>query len=643
MQFNARSYLLVFFLMCGFGQAGFAQQNQKKQDSLVTAKDSTYMAKLSRDNVDDSKFVKRIKKLIFRKNKTNIQSEDKGYAPEYESYEGTIIRHITLKGKKPLGYSLKDSLREPHSVLEKAGNTLHIRSMKMAIGKFLLFKENEALDSLSVLETQRLLREQSYIRDVQIVPRWIGSARDSVDLTIEYLDSWTLIPKARFSSSYFRAGLRERNFLGTGHKAQLDYGRRFSDSHTGIHAKYMVPNIANTFIDITGNYRSDFDHYQDKYLSVNREFYSPLARWAGGIFWQERSLNRFLMNKDLEYAEQDIKFTFQDYWAGYAVPVFQNSTGADNITNLFVNGRVYLVNYKEAPTIEFDPTYYFSDEKFYLMSFGINSQGYVKDHHIFRDGAIEDVPTGSLYTITAGVQEKKYKNRLYLGTQASRGYYLNWGFLSTSLEMGSFFRRGKMEQAVINLKATYFSELMDIGTGKWKVRQFIKPQIVLGINRENSLLDRLGLNEQPYYRGVNNYEYMDYESKHRYIDYDNGNIQGFRSSAVGTRKYVLDLQTQFYSPWELMGFRLNPFIGATFGLITGGDNTYKSNKFYSAFNVGFIIRNDYLIFDSFQLSLSYFPSMPGTGSNVFRVNSFSNEDFGFQDFRSNRPRPVIYE
>lgn len=175
------------------------------------------------------------------------------------------------------------------------------------------------------------------------------------------------------------------------------------------------------------------------------------------------------------------------------------------------------------------------------------------------------------------------------------------------------------------------------------MRQFVKPQIVLGVNRLDSRLDRLGLNEEPYFRGIDSYEYMDYESKYSFSDYKIGNIRGFRSYAQGTNKYVLDLQTQFYSPYTLLGFRFNPFIGASVGYLGGKHKSFESDRVYSAISLGVVVRNDYFVLSSFQLSFTFYPSMPGQGNNVIKLNGLRNNYFGFQDYRIDAPRTVVYQ
>src|SRR5699024_3181910 len=131
---------------------------------------------------------------------------------------------------------------KPNNWLEKFGNAFHVKSKRMAIRKYLLFKTNQPLDTLLIDETARLLREQSYVRRVRIIPQSVNGTKDSVDLVVRILDSWSLIADGGIDASHFKVRARERNFIGMGHQLELDYAKRFSDGEYGYAAVYRIPN-----------------------------------------------------------------------------------------------------------------------------------------------------------------------------------------------------------------------------------------------------------------------------------------------------------------------------------------------------------------------------------------------------------------
>jgi hypothetical protein len=52
---------------------------------------------------------------------------------------------------------------------------------------------------------------------------------------------------------------------------------------------------------------------------------------------------------------------------------------------------------------------------------------------------------------------------------------------------------------------------------------------------------------------------------------------------------------------------MNPYLNYSIALL-GSNVDGKTNKGYSKIGIGVIINNDYLVFSSFQLSLSYYPT-----------------------------------
>lgn len=597
----------------------------------TTKKDSIYQK--IEDYSEKRKFTKTLHKLIFRSTtKRPVKSPKNRPKQDLAPFEGKIIRNITIQSHDPFGFSFTDSTQTANSWIEKTGNFIHIKTKAFAIRNTLLVKENTALDTLLLNESERLIRAQNYIRRVEVTAKEVGVSKDSIDLHIEVLDSWSLIPSATISTSKTKLRLKNRNFLGFGHEFNNSVTKSLEDSNYGYEMNYTVPNINNTFIETTLAYRIDLDGDYSKVLNIERPFYSPLARWAGGIYLDEQYQKEYLDNAQGEPDLQNFRYHTQDFWGGHAFKIFDGISEKERTTNLISSLRFLHVGYRERPSAAYDSIGYFANESFYLGSLGIASRQFIKDDYIFRDGTIEDVPIGTVYAITSGYQRKNQHNRMYIGAKASHGNYFNWGYLSTSFEFGSFVDHSHLEQTTISLQAKYFTNLISLGNN-WKMRQFVKPQILIGTNRLPSEGDRITIDQKNKFRGVydNNYDLK-----------QGAGIPGFKSDLMGTKKYVLSLQTQFYSPWEVWGFRLNPYVNFTAAALGDEGESILNSKLYSSFSAGFIIRNDYLVFNSFQLSFSFYPQVPGQGNNIFKMNAYETEDFGFQDFDLGKPTPVWY-
>jgi hypothetical protein len=600
-----RHYILLLLSICCY-QVSFSQNAKTKKDT-TEAKGKTQAHPIK------NKLTLLLKGLNVEPTNSNLLNVKQ---KKYLEYEGKIIRNIKITTLDPFGYSEMDSTSKPKSWLQITGNRIHLKTKQLAINNLLLLQKNKPFDSLLVKESERLIRSQQYIRSVRITQELAGINSDSVDVYIRVLDTWSTVPKANISSSKAYFGLDERNFLGLGHQLKNRYTDRLEDNKRMYDLEYSIPNIKNTYIRTTLNYHTESDNSHSKGINIERPFYSPLTKWAGGIYMDQQFRKDTLQNSKLIYSKQIFKFKTQDFWIGHAFRLFKGNTINERTTNLIVSARFLNLNYTENPTIEFDSIHFYSGEQFFLSGIGITTRKFVQDSYLFKNGITEDVPVGRTYGITGGYQYKNNLGRAYLGGQASFGKYHQWGFLSTNFEFGTFFDKSTTSQTVFSLQANYFTHLIEIGT--WKLRQFVKPQLIIGLNRMNSVGDQLSINE-------------------------NNGIPGFNTALYGTKKIVLTLQTQAYAPWNIMGFRLNPYLNYSFALL-GNDNIgLLKSKAYSKIGIGLIINNDYLVFSSFQLSFSYYPSIPFKGEDIFKINSFATSDIGLQDFELAKPRTVLFK
>jgi hypothetical protein len=106
---------------------------------------------------------------------------------------------------------------------------------------------------------------------------------------------------------------------------------------------------------------------------------------------------------------------------------------------------------------------------------------------------------------------------------------------------------------------------------------------------------------------------------------------------------VLTLQTQTYAPEEVLGFRLNPYFNYSIAVLGNSSSGLLQNKFYSKISLGVLISNDYLVFSAFQLSISYYPTIPFQGESIFKTNTFETQDIGLQSFELGKPKVVEYK
>jgi hypothetical protein len=599
-------YLLILFsyqLVC-------AQENQIQKD---TSKGYRAIEKYSKKR----KFTKFIHKLIFHSvetekvTKSNFQKIN---TKNYAAFEGKIIRNIHIKTLDPFGYSETDSLKSPKNFAEKAGNALHIKTKQIAIKNLLLIKKNVPLDSLLMKESERLIRSQRFTRSVASEMKIV--AQDSVDVYLTILDSWSLAPDVSPTTTKTKFYLRERNIFGLGHELANSYTKSLTSKQFGYSFNYVVPTIKNSFISTRLKYETDFDRNYDKSVTIERPFFSAYTRWAGGIQFGQNLSKVNALDANQTQRIQNSKFNYQDYWAGRSFQINKGKSEYDRTTNFITSARYFNKNYSDTPFITADSLGIYAVEKLYLITLGITSRKYTQDKYIFNFNVVEDVASGFVYSLTAGYQKKYNEYKFYTGGKMALGRYYKFGYLSGNLEFGTFLDLGKTNQTATSLQLVYFTNLQEYG--KWKFRHFIKPQMIIGNNRLNTNYDRLSLNE------------------------DRNGIEGFSSTTLlGTKKLLITLQSQGYSPWRFLGFRLNPYMSYTGGMLGQENSGFSNSKVYSKISMGLIISNDFLVFSSFQFSLSYYPNIPD-GNSMFKTNAFSTSDFGLQNFEFTKPSLIGY-
>ena len=608
-----RRILILFFFSAFLTGSALAQQTTVKSDTTHLYKDIETYSKRNKFNSFMYRIIFKPIAIISKKG-AKKKVYKKLIQKPYSTFQGKIIRNINIVTLDPFGNSVTDTARLTQNFLTHTGNSLHVKTQVIAIRNLLLIRKNEPFNSFFVRESERLIRTQKFVHDVSFFVVSSGVESDSVDIFIRELDIWSINPKIEISTSLIKIDITDKNFLGLGHEFQSVLSRNISTGINAFRTNYFIPNILTTYINSNLHYEVDGYGNIKRSFALDRPFYSPYAKWAGGISISTQIKRDSLVGLTPVYVPLNLKFKTQDFWGAKAITIFKGDTEDELATNLIFSARFLRIRYLEKPTDINDPLHIYSNENFYLAGIGISTRKYVQDKYIFKFGTTEDVPVGKVLEITGGYQLRDNAWRPYLGMRLSFGNYNEWGYLSTNIEYGTFFRASHSEQGVVTLGINYFTGLFEIG--KWKFRQFIKPQVTIGINRFS--YDTLTLN-------------------------DGRGIDGFNSTGLsGTNRLLFMLQTQSYAPWNFIGFNFGPFLVCSVGMLGDAISGFKNRKLYSQLGFGILIKNENLVFNTFQISISFYPIIPGRGSDIFKINSFSTTDFGFRDFETGKPDVVMY-
>lgn len=165
--------------------------------------------------------------------------------------------------------------------LFRAANQLHIQTRPSVIERQLLFKSGEPVSVRLIEETERLLRSNRYLYDVQFRPLAVHDG--VVDIEVVTRDTWSLDPgfSAGRSGGANSSGLklREYNLFGTG--TSISLGRSKDVDRTSTEFQFSNARAFGTWAAVDYEHASNSDGKRNA-ASVVRPFYELDARWAAG-------------------------------------------------------------------------------------------------------------------------------------------------------------------------------------------------------------------------------------------------------------------------------------------------------------------------------------------------------------------------
>jgi hypothetical protein len=307
-----------------------------------------------------------------------------------------------------------------------------------------------------------------------------------------------------------------------------------------------------------------------------------------------------------------INYNMLDIWGGRSLALTSVKKYSEERINFVIASRIKKVHYFKRPEVTENSFYEFHNRTLWLSSIAISSQVYFRNNLIYNFGRTEDVPHGYLVNLSLGPEFGEFTRRFYLGLSLSWGGLLrNHGYIFTRGEFGGFSNPIKSpDQGIIHFQSNYFSNLFIFN--RFKFRHFINIDYLRGIQRFSN-------------------EYISIQDK--------TGIRGYQNEqARGTQRAIANYEIVSFSPYYFYGFRFVFFGFADFGLITFSESLFKS-KLHSGIGFGIRIKNERLTFETIQLRIAYYPSVPGFMS-PFDLALTGEERINLQDFYASKPEII---
>ncbi len=533
-------------------------------------------------------------------------------------YACNIIKEIEIIVHDPFGYSISDidSTEKEINSLQKTANRYHVSTKRKIIQNLLLFKKNDYLDLLEISESERILRTRDYITDAKIYIIPDSCSPDSVNIHVVIHDRWTLTTSGTGGVRGGSVTLRERNILGLGQQYSQYASYDLPTNNYQYSGNYIISNVRHTYVSSSLFYLIT-NNLKQTGFSVDRSFYSALAKWAGGVA-SYKTWTTYKYTDEIEQIEKKARLEYltTDVWLAKNINTGTGKRINRKISNIVIALRALNTDFQTRPAFAIDTGKTNLNSTLYLSSIGFSLRKYYKDQYIYRFGYNEDIPEGLVIQYQYGLLYKEQNAvKYYTGFQVTKGkHFKKLGYLSGDVTYGTFYTKSFYKDAIINAGVYYFSNLYE--NRKWYFRQFINYKFIYGFDKFSS--QKITLRQDEMY--------------------------GFNGNGlVGTSKMILNLETVSYAPYNIIGFRFAPVVLMGFGMLETSTTKLLKSIVYQAYSTGFLIRNENLVNANFLITYGLYPNLPDKNNKIYKLNPSINFTLKVKSFAISKPTLVAYE
>ena len=537
----------------------------------------------------------------------------RGFDDRDAFYIGKTVRQINFTKLDPFGTDILEPKLSSDNWLIRTGNLLHIQSQDRMLLNYLYFQPGDKIKPFEVGDSERLLREQSFIKDARVFVEYSPDSIDFVDVRVIEKDIWSLILNFGFpEKNTTEVGFEERNFLGLG--LRLDQRFRINLSKgLGYIGIFRAPNIRGSYTSAQLGY-SNIPGLRFFNAAVSRRFITPDIRYGGGGDYTWRNKIDTIYPADQPIYTHDIGFNEAGVWLGYNIPVNRRAN-AERRAGIAASLGYRWTDYFKRPVTEADSLLY-QNSRLYIGSISLSRRQYYTDNLLLGYGRTEDIPTGLLIELTGGYETGEFTDQPY--GSLSAGWAANTsraGYFATRAAFGGFFTRDRIDRGTLAFQLQYFSPLAGADRP-------VKQRTLLGFD---------------IYRGINRRS-----NEIRRIDSRFG-VRGLSSDSLrGQSTAVFSANHNFFTPWRPLGFRFAATVFADVGFFSRGNDPVLSGRPYWSFGPSFQFNNENFIFGSLILRFSFHPAPP-EDAGFFGFSFSFTRNIRFEDLDPRPPNVLPYE
>ncbi|HEY5371349.1 MAG TPA: hypothetical protein VIJ75_20385 [Hanamia sp.] len=575
-------FLFAAFFFCSLHSSLLAQKDTSivhedsttiKNRAQVISQRQDFLEKMMRGLSKDTTPVDRVN--ILKRNEV-----------AFNKYEGMIIRNISVETFR-FGVIIGDTTKFLNNSLTKAANYLHHQTRVRIIRNNLFFSKGERLNPYMMADNVTFLRQLTYLQDAEIKVIPVAGS-DSADIVVQTKDLFSLgavINTIGINQTNVRVG--EANFAGTGNAAFIyalyDNKRKNNFAFGG---EYNSRNIGGSFINGQIGYQSFYPTFVGPkeenryYASISKPLVNRYMKWVYELDGSYHSTRNFYSSDSIYNAVVRYRYYNADGWLGYNInwKDFTLEQEAKKLRKL-IGIRLINQKFQDVPEIYKDNYYWqYPDLSAALATLTFYRQNFYKTQYVYGFGNNEDIPEGLFMSFTSGFTIKQSRHRPFVAFDYQRSQFNDKNnYISFNIRAEGYLNDKTFEDINLLGSLGYFDHLKAIGT-RWKQRFFLNLDVAQQIHTV--------LNSPLYPNSI--FAWPEY-----------GNLR-----LGGNFRTTLKVESEFFSPWSLVGFHFAPFVFANVGAFSPYNGDTRA---LNSLGVGLRTGNPSLIFGTIEMRLYYFP------------------------------------
>ncbi len=506
-------------------------------------------------------------------------------------YAGRRIQGIYILGREafgtvapagagPVAGTRPDSLRTRAGPFERWLNSLAVPTRSGVLRHFLLFGEGQLLVPARLADSERLLRQQVYVRDALIIVLPLAEQPDAVDVVVLVRDRWPWGVQASVrSADSQQVAVFHRNAAGLGLNLEVELLHdRTVRPADGWRTRASATNVGGSFVHLALDTWRSWERDQTAF-AAERSFDYPDIRLLGGLLASDET-RRGLSELPRDEA---LRSRTRETWLGWNVHLRPSAGHDERRLRLVPALRVQDVRFDDPP-LAFAPNgRLWRDHRRYLLQCNLTGLDYYTAGLIYDYGETEDIPVGLWAALVGGIETGAAGDRGYHGGRViwprlTRGRR----YVAVEGSLGGFRRQGRLEDGVLDLGLRTFSPLQRNERSVW--RHFLRARYTLGLNQADPAALRL---EEVALRDLDD------------------------PALGGGQRLIAECESVLFTSLVVAGFKVAAFGYAGGGLLAREREAIFAQRLHANLGVGLRLNNPGLVLPTIEMRLGLLSSLDG--------------------------------